>query len=77
VRSRKSFHAFCLGAVVAAKVCTVVFETVAQDSDVAMAACWRKRVDRAFESVEIVGLASHDNLKSLVVIISAVIVWPV
>lgn len=55
----------------AAEEGALLLEAVTDDTDAAMRAGRRQRMDRAFEAVEGVGLAALDHLKRLVVIVPA------
>ena len=67
----QTFHALCLGAVLAAEEGAFLFKPVADYVNAAMPASWSECVDRTFEAVKGVGSAVHDHLKGLVVIVSA------
>jgi hypothetical protein len=67
----QTFHALCLGAVLAAEEGAFLFKPVADYVNAAMPASWSECVDRAFEAVKRVGSAVRDHLKGLVVIVSA------
>src|SRR5918995_6668297 len=67
----QSGYAGLFRAVVAAIERAAVFQTVPDDTRAAMLAGRGKRVDRAFEAVECVRLAVHDDLKRLVVVVAA------
>ena len=47
------------------------FQTMAHDANAAMLTCWRQRENRAFETIEDVRDAVHDDFKGFVVIVSA------
>jgi hypothetical protein len=67
----QTLHAFCFGAVVAAEKPAVILQAVADDLDAAMVTRWRKYMNGAFETVENVSLAAHDDLKGFVVLVAA------
>jgi hypothetical protein len=62
--------AILLGAVIAAVKSAACFQTVPDDPNAAMLAGWRQRVDRALETVKRMGLAPHNNVEGLVVIVA-------
>ena len=64
-------HAARLGAVCATVVRALCFDAMSDDFALAVRADRRKQVHRAFEAVESVRFARHDDLKRLVVIIPA------
>jgi hypothetical protein len=67
----QTLHTFRFGAMVAAVKCAVLLQSVAHDLDIAMGTRRRKRMDGTLETVEIVGLAVHDDLEGFIVIIAA------
>jgi hypothetical protein len=67
----QTFHALCLGAVLATEEGTFLFEPVTDYVNAAMPASWSECVNRTFEAVKDVGSAVHDHLKGLVVVVSA------
>ena len=66
----QSRNTILLGAMIAAVESAVFFQTVPNDPNAAMLAGWRQGVDRALETVKRVGLATHNNVEGLVVIIA-------
>src|SRR5688572_4269902 len=67
----QSGHALHLGTMLAAEIGALLFEPVTEDTDPAVLAGWRQRMDRAFEAVEGMGRAVHADLEALVVVVSA------
>jgi hypothetical protein len=66
----RSRDTILLGTVIAAVESAVFFQTVPDDPNAAMLAGWRQRVDRALETVKRMGLAPHNNVEGLVVIVA-------
>src|SRR5450759_3869472 len=64
-------HARLLGAVIAAEHPAALLQAVADDAHAATRAGGRECMDRAFEAVERMGLASRHDLKGFVVVIAA------
>ena len=64
-------HARLLGAVIAAEHPAALLQAVADDAHAATRPSGRECMDRAFEAVERMGLASRHDLKGFVVVVSA------
>lgn len=64
-------YAFAFGAMLAAEKGALSLEAVTDNTDAAMRAGRRQRVDRAFEAVVSVSFAAQNNLKSFVIIVAA------
>jgi hypothetical protein len=66
-----STHSGFAGAVRTAIKGTLGLNTVADDPAIAMVAAWGKRVNRAFETVEIMRFTMDGDFHRLIVIVSA------
>jgi hypothetical protein len=64
-------YTFALRAVVTTEEFAVGLKPVSHDPDAAVRARRRQRMDRAFETVECMGLTAFDDLKGLVVVVAA------
>src|SRR5215216_4628945 len=67
----KPSNALLLCAMVAAKECALFLKAMADNSDTASRTSRSERVDGALEAVKGMGLAVRDELKGLIVVVSA------
>src|SRR6266545_2314713 len=67
----ETLNAFAFGAMLATKESAGLLQAMPDDSDSAMIAGWRERMNGAFEAIIGMRLAAHRDLKRLVVVIAA------